>query len=219
MLWFQVGASDPPSLRCGAPGLKCPRTKLGLRKLAARANRPQLRWTLSIWLLSALLSILIGLPYAAGQSRGRKGKPRAKAAPSASPGEQSLTNIPLPIGHEAKGLVLPDFDADGHLRGKFEAGTAQRIDEGHIGFEQLKITTFTPEDQQDLRIDMSTSILDLKTRILSSKARTTIQRADFNIAGDSVEFDTNSRTGRLIGNVKMVITDKSHLTAKPDTNQ
>jgi len=161
---------------------------------------------------------LIGSPCASAQSKG-KGKPLAKATPSASPGEQSLTNIPLPIGHKAKGLVLPDFDADGHLRGKFEAGTAHRIDEGHVGFQQLKITTFTQEDQQDLRIDMSTSVLDLKTRVLSSKARTTIQRADFNIAGDSVEFDTNSRTGRLIGNVKMVITDKSHLTAKPDTNE
>jgi hypothetical protein len=159
------------------------------------------------------------LPSASAQPKGRKGKPRAKAGLGASPGEQSLTNIPLPIGHEAKGLVLPDFDADGHLRGKFEAGTAQRIDEGHVGFEQLKITTFTPEDQQDLRIDMSTSVLDLKTRILSSKTRTTIQRTDFNIAGDSVEFDTNNRTGRLVGNVKMVITDKSHLTAKPDTHQ
>jgi hypothetical protein len=169
--------------------------------------------------LSVLLGLSIFAPNASAQSKGRKGKPRGKAAPSASPGEQSLTNIPLPIGHEAKGLVLPDFDGDGHLRGKFEAGTAHRIDEGHIGFEQLKITTYTPEDQQDLRIDMSTSVLDLKTRVLSSKARTTIQRADFNIAGDSVEFDTNSRTGRLIGNVKMVITDKSHLTPKPDTNQ
>ncbi len=115
----------------------------------------------------------------------------------------------------ASALVLPDFDAEGHLRGKFEAGTARRIDQEHVGFEQLKIYTYTPEDQPDLRIDMSTSVLDLKTRILSSKARTTIQRADFNIAGDSVEFDTNSKTGRLIGNVKMVITDKSHLTATP----
>jgi len=115
--------------------------------------------------------------------------------------------------------VLPDFDGEGHLRGKFEAGTAHRIDEEHVGFELLKITTYTPEDQPDLRIDMSTSVLDLKTRILSSKTRTTIQRADFNIAGDSVEFDTNSRTGHLIGNVKMVITDTSRLTAKPDTNK
>jgi len=62
-------------------------------------------------------------------------------------------------------------------------------------------------------------VLDLNTRILTSKTRTTIQRADFNIAGDSVEFDTNNRTGRLVGNVKMVITDKSHLTAKPGTTE
>jgi len=153
------------------------------------------------------------------QSKGRKGKPRANATSSASPGEQSLTNIPLPIGHEAKGLVLPDFDGDGHLRGKFEAGTAHRIDQEHIGFKQLKIMTYTPENQPDLTIDMSTSVLDLKTRILSSKERTKIQRADFNIAGDSVEFDTNSKTGRLIGNVKMVITDKSHLTATPSPKE
>jgi hypothetical protein len=170
-------------------------------------------------LLSVVLVVSSLAPYASAQSKGRKGKPRAKAGPGSSPVEQSLTNIPLPIGHEAKGLVLPDFDGEGHLRGKFEAGTAHRIDQEHVGFEHLKITTYTPEDQPDLRIDMSTSVLDLKTRILSSKARTTIQRADFNIAGDSVDFDTNSRTGRLIGNVRMVITDKSRLTAKPDTNK
>jgi lipopolysaccharide assembly outer membrane protein LptD (OstA) len=166
-----------------------------------------------------LLSLVLGVsslaPDALAQSKGHKAKPRAKAGPGSSPDEQSLTNIPLPIGHEAKGLVLPDFDADGHLRGKFEAGTAHRIDQEHVGFEQLKITTYTPEDQPDLRIDMSTSVLNLTTRILSSKARTTIPRADFNIAGDSVEFDTNSKTGRLVGNIKMVITDKSHLTATP----
>src|SRR5213592_5288566 len=178
-----------------------------------------IHWGWLVWLLSVALCVLISAPYVAGQSKGHKKKGRGAATPTASPGEQSLTNIPLPIGHEAKGLVLPDFDGEGHLRGKFEAGTAHRIDHEHIGFEQLKIYTYTPEDQPDLRIDMSTSVLDLKTRILSSKARTTIQRADFNIAGDSVQFDTNNRTGRLIGNVKMVITDTSRLTAKPDTNK
>src|SRR5205809_3954977 len=170
-----------------------------------------------VWLLSVLLAVFISVSQVAGQSKGRKKGTRA--TPSASPGEQSLTNIPLPIGHEAKGLVFPDFDADGHLRGRFEAGTAHRIDQEHIGFQQLKITTYTPESQPDLQIDMHTSVLDLKTRVLSSQERTTIQRSDFNIAGDSVQFDTNSRTGRLIGNVKMVITDKSPLTAKPNTSE
>src|SRR6266508_822996 len=176
-------------------------------------------WSWLVWLLSVVLSVVISAVPVLGQSKGRKKRTGARATPSASPGEQSLTNIPLPIGHEAKGLVLPDFDADGHLRGRFEAGTAHRIDQEHIGFQQLKITTYTPENQPDLQIDMHTSVLDLKTRILSSQERTTIQRSDFNIAGDSVQFDTNSKTGRLIGNVKMVITDKSHLTAKPNTNE
>jgi hypothetical protein len=210
MLRFQAGAID-----LNRPGNKG--NKSGER--AVRVNCTYLRWVLSIWFVSIMLSVLIAVPQASGQSKGRKKRGRAGAAPSASPGEQSLTNIPLPIGHEAKGLVLPDFDANGRLRGRFEAGTAHRIDQEHIGFQLLKITTYTPESQPDLQIDMHTSVLDLKTRILSSQERTTIQRSDFNIAGDSVQFDTSSRTGRLVGNVKMVITDKSALTAKPNTNE
>ena len=176
-------------------------------------------WSWPVCLLSVLLFVLISAPHLSGQSKGHRKKARVRATPTASPGEESLTNIPLPIGHEAKGLVLPDFDGEGHLRGRFEAGTAHRIDQEHMGFERLKITTYTPENQLDLQIDMHTSVLDLKTRVLSSQERTTIQRADFNIAGDSVYFDTSARTGRLIGNVKMVITDQSHLTAKPNGNE
>ena len=186
--------------------------------LPSRSGRPAY-WSWLIWSLSVALSVLILIPQIHGQSKGHRKKGRATATPTASPGEQSLTNIPLPIGHEAKGLVLPDFDGEGHLRGRFEAGTAHRIDQEHIGFQHLKITTYTPEDQPDLQIDMRTSVLDLTTRVLSSQERTTIQRADFNIAGDSVYFDTNTRTGRLIGNVKMVITDQSHLTAKPNSGE
>jgi hypothetical protein len=210
MLPSQVGAID-----LNRPGNK----GIASRARAVRVNRSYLRRVLSNWLTSVLLCVLIAAPQVSGQSKGRKKMASASATRGGSPGEQSLTNIPLPIGHEAKGLVLPDFDADGHLRGRFEAGTAHRIDQEHIGFQHLKITTYTPESQPDLQIDMSTSVLDLKTRVLSSQERTIIQRADFNIAGDSVQFDTNSRTGRLIGNVKMVITDKSHLTAKPNTNE
>ena len=210
MLPSQVGVID-----LNRPGNK----GIASRKRAVRANRSYLRRVLSIWLAPVLMCVAIAVPQASSQSKGRKKRVLASATPSSSPGEQSLTNIPLPIGHEAKGLVLPDFDANGRLRGRFEAGTAHRIDEEHVGFQHLKITTYTPESQPDLQIDMHTSVLDLKTRILSSQERTTIRRSDFNIVGDSVQFDTNSKTGRLIGNVKMVITDKSHLTAKPNTTE
>ena len=169
-------------------------------------------WGLAVCLLSILLlSIAFAIePAIAAKPKGKKEK-FLSATPSASVGEQSLTNIPLPIGHEAKGLVLPDFDLEGHLRGRFEAASAKRLDEYHIGFHALKITTYTPENRPDLTIELSESVLNLNTRILSSSERTTIKRADFNLAGDSVEFDTNTHTGKLVGNVKMVITTQSQL--------
>ena len=199
---------------CGAAGRRGDRRR-ACHTVAQRRlmNSSYVRW--SACFFAILLSIAMPTSHLFAESKGNKKKQaRARASSKASPGEQSLTNIPLPIGHEAKGLVLPDFDGEGRLRGKFEAGTARRIDQQHIGFQHLKITTYTPESKPDLQIDMPTSVLDLKTRILSSQERTQIQRADFNIAGDSVQFDTNTKTGRLIGNVKMVITDRSHLEGK-----
>ena len=165
--------------------------------------------------LPILLMLIAGPAIAAKPKAGKKEK-FLSASPSATPGDQNLANIPLPIGHEAKGLVLPDFDLQGHLRGRFEAQSAKRLDEVHVGFHVLKITTYTPENQPDLTIELSESILNLKTRILSSNERSTIKRADFNIAGDSVEFDTNSRVGKLVGNVKMVITSQSKLLNNPN---
>src|SRR5713226_6305395 len=172
-------------------------------------------WGLVVGLLSILfLSIVLAIePAIAAKPKGKKEK-LLTPTPTASAGEQSLTNIPLPVGHEAKGLVLPDFGIDGRLRGKFEAKTARRIDEEHVGFQDLEIMTYTRENRPDLTINMHTSVLDLKTRVLSSPERTTIKRADFNITGDSVQFDTNTRTGHLVGNVKMVITQQSQLMGK-----
>jgi hypothetical protein len=188
----QVGAIDlirPRRGRKEFPGVSASAATAFMRR---RVNRPCL-----------LLSILLlSIPALAKDRKQMAPAPTATGSPSG----QSLTNIPLTTGHEAKGLVLPDFDLDGRLRGRFEASSARRIDDDHIGFHGLKIITYTPEKTPDLVIEISDSVLDLKTRILSSKQRTTIKRADFNIAGDSVEFDTNTRAGKLMGNVKMVIT-------------
>ena len=201
MLPFQVGAIEPN--RPGAPSG-------AWRKPPVWVNRPDLSFAVC---LSSILVLSIALaiePVFAAKPKSRKNK-HLSPTPSASPGEQNLTNIPLPVGHEAKGLVLPDFDVEGHLRGRFEAASAKRLDEYHIGFHSLKIITYTPESKPDLTVELSESILNLKTRILSSNERTIIKRADFDISGDSVEFDTNTHTGKLVGNVKMVITSQSQL--------
>jgi hypothetical protein len=218
MRLLQVGAIDLATPVRQADGLVLWRARsrpglgnIALWRRAIQVNRPYL-----LLFFGAILLCAHDAFAEKGKGKGGK-KKQAAAAASVSPGEESLTNIPLPIGHEAKGLVLPDFDGEGHLRGKFEAGTARRLDQEHIRFNDLKITTYSQDKQTDLTIQMSESMFDLKTRILSSKEHTTVKRADFNIVGDSVEFDTNTRTGKLVGNVKMVITDQSRF--KPNATE
>lgn len=153
----------------------------------------------------ALLTVLISCRFALA------------VEPSASPEKKertraSLTSIPLPIGQEAKGLVLPDFDPDGHLRARFEAGTARRTDTEHVEFKDLRMTTFTPQNTRELLIEMPLSTLNLDTQVIASQARTTVTRSDFTVSGDAIEFDTRGRKWTLVGNVKMVITDQSQPT-------
>ena len=123
-------------------------------------------------------------------------------------------SIPLPVGHEAKGLVLPDYDRRGVLNNRFEAGIAKRLDAGHLQMRDLNMTTYTAQQKPDLRIRMSDSVLDLKTKVISTKERTTVKRSDFEIAGDTMQFDTASRQGTMSGNVKMVITGQAQLMPK-----
>lgn len=149
--------------------------------------------------------------FAAGVAIALAGEKQKREKKPTPPPTSDLTAIPLPIGHEAKGLVLPNFDEDGKLTAKLEAGTAKRIDENHVLFTSLKLTTFTPEQQQDLLIEMVDSVLDLKTRVVTSQHRATIKRTDFDISGDRVEFDTVARQGTFAGHVKMVVTAKNNM--------
>jgi hypothetical protein len=119
MLPFQVGAIDP-----NRPGA----ANGTWRKRAVRVNRPYLSFAVCLLSILLLLILLALEPALAAKPKLKKDKKFLSASPSASAGEQSLTNIPLPIGHEAKGLVLPDFDLEGHLRGRFEARSHRRIE-------------------------------------------------------------------------------------------
>ena len=137
----------------------------------------------------------------------------SKSKPKTRPQrEEGVTNVPIVAGHDAKGLVLPDFDLQGHLRGKLEAGITKRLDDERVEFKGVKFTTFRPESETpDLEIIMSTSVFNLKTQVLNSSERTTVKRSDFEITGDKMQFEMLTRKGTLDGNVKMVVRGKSRV--------
>ena len=124
--------------------------------------------------------------------------------------EEGVTNVPIAAGHDAKGLVLPDFDLLGRLRGKLQAGVTRRLDDEHIEFKGVKFVTFLPETQTpDMEIVMTTSVFNLKTQVLTSNERTSVKRTDFEISGDNMKFEMISRQGILAGNVKMIVRGKA----------
>jgi hypothetical protein len=142
------------------------------------------------------------------------GKGRKKL-PEATPPEQlGLKNIPLTIGHEAKGLVLPNYDLNGHLLGRFQAATAARIDEQHVRFTNLKMITFDEHDKPDFNVDMTEAVLNLDTRVINSAQRTTIKRTDFEIAGDKMQFNTMTHQGTLTGKVHMTIYNQKEIASR-----
>ena len=158
-------------------------------------------------LLVLTLICILGSP-AASEAKGKKNLKKHMEE------RTEEDKIPLPVGHEAKGLVLPDYDQRGVLNNRFEAGIARRLDIDHLQMRDLKMTTYTAQQKPDLRIQMSDSVLDLKTKVISTKARSTVRRTDFEIAGDTMRFDTAARQGTMSGNVKMVITGQAQLMPK-----
>ena len=162
----------------------------------------------------ALLSLVVGCAICSTAVGAGKGKKRLRKQGAETAEQKEEDTIPLPVGHEAKGLVLPDYDRRGQLHNRFEVGVAKRIDANHMQMRDLDLTTYTAQQKPDLRIRMSDSILDLKTRVITSKERSTVRRKDFEIAGDSLQFDTNARQGTMSGNVKMIITGQSELMPK-----
>jgi hypothetical protein len=176
--------------------------------LPFRSGRAGFSGASSAFLLLAILSCaaLAGEKTAKPEVEA-KSKPKTRPKP-----EEGVTNIPIAAGHDAKGLVLPDFDLKGHLRGKLEAGVTKRLDDEHVEFRAVKFTTFTPETETpDLEIIMTTSVFNLKTQVLNSPERTTVKRSDFVITGDRMQFEMLTRKGTLVGNVKMVVHGKSRV--------
>jgi len=160
----------------------------------------------------ARLSLLLFL-VGSSAAWGGDGK-RHKGSPSPPPEQESaLKNIPLTVGHEAKGLVLPNYDLNGQLLGKFEAATAARVDDNHVRFTNLKMITYGKDQKPDFNVDMSQATLDLETRVIDSQKRTKLKRADFEIAGDTMQFNTLTHQGTMTGNVRMTIFNQKEIAA------
>ena len=175
--------------------------------LPFRSGRAGISSAFSAFLVLALLAGGVVAAEKKGATPKVSATPKKKERPKP---EEGVKDVPIATGHDAKGLVLPDYDLLGRMRGKLEAGVTKRLDDENIEFQGVKFTTFLPDTQTpDMEIIMQSSVFNLKTQVLSSQVRTTVKRSDFEIAGDTMKFEMISRQGTLAGNVKMIVRGKA----------
>lgn len=141
---------------------------------------------------------------------GEKGKRDAEAKPAKKEKDDKKKKreampFPLPVGHGGKGLRIPYIDGNAVKTMQFVIGTAQRTEENLVQMSNLKIEMLAEDDAPEMTIDLPNSTLNLVTRVIQGEKAVKVKRNDFELSGDSLEFDTVAKQGTLKGNVRMLI--------------
>ena len=149
-------------------------------------------------------------------AKGNKSKDDKKKTKDGQDANAPALNIPIPPGHTAEGVVFPVFDK-GRLQMNLKMEVAKRLDNTHMEATALNIETFDENGKSEMQIDMPRSVLDLNTKIVTSNVPVTIRRADFEVTGETMTFNTETRYGKMIGKVRMLIFN--HDAVKSDKTQ
>jgi len=121
----------------------------------------------------------------------------------------------VPPGAVNKGAVIPSFDATGRRTSLITADMLRRVDDERIYAEKLVVQMFSADPKNDVRIDLKTAFYQMaEGGVLRSTERSRVSRADFEIEGDGLIFDTARNQGRMTGNIHMVIFDSSTLSGE-----
>lgn len=119
-----------------------------------------------------------------------------------------LTNFGkvLPLGQKNKEVNIPSF-TDGRPTSIMNAKTMTRMDEENMFMERMDIRMFGETRDQDLHVELRTGNYHMQSQVLSSQQRSRVSRADFELEGDTMVFDTRTQQGKMTGHVEMTIFD------------
>jgi hypothetical protein len=146
-----------------------------------------------IWLLGSVSEMLL-----ADDSQGRR------------------IDLPVPIGHDVKGLRVPIRNDQGKIEMQFDMESARRIDDQNIEMHTVIIQTYNQQTlKPDAKIDLISSTMNLDTEVITTKEPVRITRDDFFLTADSGQFNSKTRQGTVFGNIHLVIYNRTEFQTKP----
>jgi len=121
-------------------------------------------------------------------------------------------DIPIPIGHDAKGLRLPMRNDQGKLQFILDVEHVLRVDQANVQMHNSIIQTY--DDQTgapSAKIELVNSVMNTETNVITTQDPVVITRDDFRLTGDSAVFNTKTRQGKVVKNVRLIIYNRDEL--------
>jgi len=126
-------------------------------------------------------------------------------------------DIPVPVGHEVKGLHLPVRNNEGKMDILFDIETATRLDVQNVQMQTASIQTYNQQTSlPEVKIDLRNSTMNLQNNVIRSNEPVVITRSDFKLTGNGLEFNSKTRQGRVTGNIHMLIYNRNELDQKQE---
>jgi hypothetical protein len=124
-------------------------------------------------------------------------------------------DLPVPIGHDVKGLRVPVRNDQGKIEMQFDMESARRLDDQNIEMHTLTIQTYNQQTfKPDAKIDLELATMNLDTEVIITKDPVRITRDDFFLTADAGEFNSKTRQGTVFGNIRLVIYNRNNFQTK-----
>ena len=131
------------------------------------------------------------------------------------PKSERKIDIPIPVGHDAKGLRLPMRNEQGKLQFILDVEHVLRVDQANVQMHNSIIQTY--DDQTgapSAKIELVNSVMNTETNVITTQDPVVITRDDFRLTGDSAVFNTKTRQGKVMKNVRLIIYNRDELKKK-----
>ena len=129
-------------------------------------------------------------------------------------------DLPVPIGHEVKGLRVPLRTSEGKMDLQFDMESATRLDDQNVEMHTASIQTFDQQSSKpDVKINLKKSVMNMETNVITSQDPILVTRSDFQLTADGMEFNSKTHQGKVFRNIRLVIYDRNELQKKPEDNR
>jgi hypothetical protein len=129
-------------------------------------------------------------------------------------------DLPVPIGHEVKGLRVPLRTSEGKMDLQFDMESATRLDDQNVEMHTASIQTFDQQSSKpDVKINLKKSVMNMETNVITSQDPILVTRSDFQLTADGMEFNSKTRQGKVFRNIRLLIYDRNELQKKSEDNR